>query len=78
MYKRQSRLDPDSPNSFDCLSEGIVLSREKEYDLEIIAEDVVARFDDRLIEATIGDKLTIHEAGATFLILKGWARFSDK
>tara|TARA_Y100000766_G_scaffold285127_1_gene306572 strand:- start:2745 stop:3845 length:1101 start_codon:yes stop_codon:yes gene_type:complete len=73
-----SRLDPDSSNSFDCLSEGIALSREKEYELEITAEDVVARFDDRLIEATIGDELTIHEAGATFLILKGWARFSDK
>ncbi len=73
-----SRLDPDSSDPFDCLSEGIALSREKEYELEIIAEDVVARFDDQLIEATIGDELTIHEAGATFLILKGWARFSDK
>ena len=72
-----SRLDPDSSNPFDCLSEGIALSREKEYNLEIIAEDIVARFDDKLISATVGDKITVHEAGATFLVLKGWAKFAD-
>ncbi len=72
-----SRLDPESSNAFDCLSEGIALSREKEYDLEIIAEDIVARFDDKLISGTIGDKITLHEAGATFLVLKGWAKFAD-
>jgi len=72
-----SRLDPESSNAFDCLSEGIALSREKEYDLEIIAEDIVARFDDKLISGTIGDKITLHEAGATFLVLKGWAKFAE-
>ena len=54
-----SRLDPQSSNAFDCLSEGIALSREKEYDLEIIAEDIVARFDDKLISGTIGDKPSV-------------------
>jgi len=71
------RLDPDSNQAFDCLSEGIALSREKEYHLEIIENEVIARFDDRIIEGNIGDKLSIHEAGATFLILKGWAKFAN-
>jgi len=73
-----SRLDPDSSGAFDCLSEGIALSRENEYHLEIIKDDVIARFDDKIIEGSMGDKLSIHEAGATFLILKGWAKFANK
>lgn len=73
-----SRLDPDSSGAFDSLSEGIALSRENEYHLEIIKDDVIARFDDKIIEGSMGDKLSIHEAGATFLILKGWAKFANK
>ena len=37
-------------------------------------DDAIARFDDRVIDASKGDIIQIHEAGATFLILKGWAR----
>lgn len=69
-----SRLDPDGSNSFDCLSEGIALSRQDLVKVEMIVDDAIARFDDMVIDASIGDVFEIHEAGATFLILKGWAR----
>ena len=69
-----SRLDPDSSNSFDCLSEGIALSRDEIVRVEMVVDDAITRFDNRLIDASIGDIVEIHEAGATFLVLKGWAR----
>ena len=69
-----SRLDPDSSNSFDCLSEGIALSRDKNVTVEMTVDDAIARFDERVIDASTGDVIEIHEAGATFLVLKGWAR----
>ena len=69
-----SRLDPDSSNSFDCLSEGIALSREEIVSVEMVVDDAITRFDNRVIDASVGDVIEIHEAGATFLVLKGWAR----
>ena len=69
-----NRLDPDNPNSFDCLTEGIALSRDEIVRVEMTVDDAVARFDDRVIDASIGDVVEIHEAGATFLVLKGWAK----
>lgn len=68
------RLDPDGSNSFDCLSEGIALSRDELVRIEITVDDAIARFDDRIIDGSTGDVIEIHEAGATFMILKGWAR----
>jgi DNA primase small subunit len=70
-----SRLDPDGSNPFDALSEGIALSREGEIKVEMIVDDAIARFDDRVVDYSKGDIVKIHEAGATFLILKGWARW---
>ena len=69
-----SRLDPDGSNPFDCLSEGIALSREGSHKIEMIVDDAIARFDDRVIDASTGDIIDIHTAGATFLVLKGWGR----
>ena len=69
-----SRLDPDGSNPFDCLSEGIALSRQGLVKVEMVVDDAIARFDQTVIDASIGDVIEIHEAGATFLILKGWAR----
>ena len=40
----------------------------------MIVDDAIARFDDLVIDSSSGDTFEIHEAGATFLILKGWAR----
>ena len=69
-----ARLDPSGNNSFDCLSEGIALSRDNKVRVEMIVDDAVTRFDDRIIDAPLGDIVEVHEAGATFLVLKGWAR----
>ena len=69
-----SRLDPESSNSFDCLSEGIALSRDEKVKVELVVDDAIARFDSRIIDGSLGDIIEIHEAGATFLVLKGWAR----
>ena len=69
-----SRLDPESSNPFDCLSEGIALSRDEKVKVELIVDDAIARFDSRIIDGSSGDIIEIHEAGATFLVLKGWAR----
>ena len=69
-----SRLDPSGSNAFDCLSESIALSRQNKVSVEIIVEDSVVRFDDKLYEPSVGDVIELHEAGATFLVLKGWAR----
>lgn len=71
------RLDPDSSNPFDCLSEGIALSRQEKVKVEMTVDDAIARFDNDIIDASTGDVFEIHEAGATFLILKGWARLSN-
>ena len=68
------RLDPDSKNSFDCLSEGIALSRDEIVKVEMVVDDAISRFDNRVIDASLGEVVEIHEAGATFLVLKGWAR----
>ena len=69
-----SRLDPTGSNPFDCLSEGIALSRDEKVNVELIVDDAITRFDDKIIEGASGDIVEIHEAGATFLVLKGWAR----
>ena len=68
------RLDPGKNNSFDCLTEGIALSREETVTVEMIVDDAITRFDDKVIDASTGDVFDIHEAGATFLVLKGWAK----
>ena len=72
-----SRLDPDKSSSFDCLSEGIALSRQDTVSVEMIVDDAIARFDDRVIDSPAGEVIEIHEAGATFLILKGWAKLHN-
>ena len=69
-----SRLDPEGTNPFDCLSEGIALSKQNKVTVEVIVDDSIVRFDDKLYEPSLGDVIELHEAGATFLVLKGWAR----
>ena len=69
-----SRLDPDGSNPFDALSEGIALSREGNIKVEMVVDDAIARFDNRVVDSAKGDIVEIDEAGATFLVLKGWAR----
>ena len=54
-----SRLDPDSSNSFDCLSEGIALSRDEIVRVEMVVDDAIARFDNRVIDASSGEIITV-------------------
>ena len=68
------RLEPHRKNSFDPLSEGIALSRQKSSRVEFIKDDVIARFDDHIVEGNTGESIEIHEAGAFFLRLKNWAK----
>jgi len=39
----------------------------------MIVDDSIAQFGDQVFDKQSGDRFEIHEAGATFLILKGWA-----
>ena len=50
------------------------MSREEIVSVEMVVDDAITRFDNRVIDASVGDIVEIHEAGATFLVLKGWAR----
>ena len=59
-----SRLDPDSSNSFDCLSEGIALSRDEIVRVEMVVDDAIARFDNRVIDASSGEIIEINEASS--------------
>jgi len=37
-------------------------------------DDSIAQFGDKVYDKSTGDQFEIHEAGATFLVLKGWAK----
>jgi hypothetical protein len=37
-------------------------------------DDSIAQFEDKVYDKQTGDQFEIHEAGATFLVLKGWAK----
>lgn len=68
------RLDPDSSDSFDALTEAVVLGSSNSLNIEIIQDDVRARVLETEIEGSTGDVFCIPESMACFLILKGWAR----
>jgi len=72
-----SRLDPDSSTAFDPLSETIVLPNDKNIDVMMTQEDCRFRFYNEEWEPNLGDVINISEAGATFLILKGWAKVTE-
>jgi hypothetical protein len=42
--------------------------------VEIIKDDCIFEFFDNRTEVSSGDVLEIHDTGATFLVLKGWAK----
>jgi hypothetical protein len=43
-------------------------------EVEYTVDDAIAQFGDRRLESKMGDRISIHETGATFLVLKGWAK----
>lgn len=68
-----SRLDPDSSNPYNPLNEAYVLGLDDRIEVEWTVDDAVAQFGEHRIESKIGERITTHESGATFLVLKGWA-----
>ncbi|MBR40593.1 MAG: hypothetical protein CMA89_01710 [Euryarchaeota archaeon] len=66
------RLDPDSRDSFDPLSEAVVFSGGA-VKVRILAEDVTAEISGVRIEPRLGDEIEVQESMAMFLCLKGWA-----
>lgn len=68
-----SRLDPDSSNAYNPLQEAFVLGMQDSHELEWTVDDAVAQFGDLRLESERGKRFHLHEAGATFLVLKGWA-----
>ena len=69
-----SRLDPDGSHPYDPLKEAYVLGMDDSYELEWTVDDAVAQFGTKRFESNLGEKISLHESGAVFLVLKGWAK----
>ena len=69
-----ARLDPDKSTAFDPLSETIALPNDTKLNVQMIQDECRFRFYDKIWEPKLGETIEISEAGATFLILKGWAK----
>lgn len=70
------RLDPDGSQPYNPLMEAFVLGMDEAHEVEWIVDDAVAQFGERRIESNIGERFRTHESGATFLVLKGWAKLA--
>lgn len=68
------RLDPDGSNPYSPLHEALALSTQDIMEVEMIVDDSISQFGDTVYDKQSGERFKIHEAGATFLILKGWAK----
>jgi len=67
-------LDPDGSNPYSPLHEALALSTQDMLEVEMTVDDSIAQFGDQVFDRSAGDRFQIHEAGATFLVLKGWAK----
>jgi len=70
-----ARLDPDGGRPYNPLMEAFVLGMDDAHEMEWTVDDAVAQFGEHRLESKKGKRFSIHESGATFLILKGWADF---
>ena len=66
------RLDPDSSDKFDPLSEAVVF-KGGSTKVRILADDVTAEISEHRVEPSLGDEIEVKESMAMFLCLKGWA-----
>ena len=66
------RLDPDSGNKFDPLTEAVAF-RGGTTKVRVLAEDVTAEISGARVEPSLGDEIEVQESMAMFLCLKGWA-----
>ena len=71
-----SRLDPDGSQPYNPLMEAFVLGLDEAHEVEWIVDDAVAQFGEHRFESNIGERFRTHESGATFLVLKGWAKLA--
>ena len=71
------RLDPDGTNPYSPLHEALALSTQDSMEVEMIVDDSISQFGDTVYDKQSGERFQIHEAGATFLILKGWAKIAS-
>lgn len=69
-----SRLDPDGGRPYNPLHDAFVLGMDEAHEVEWIVDDAIAQFGERRFESNLGERIRIHESGATFLVLKGWAK----
>ena len=69
-----SRLDPDGSAPYNPLHEAFVLGLDQTLEVEWIVDDAIAQFGEQRHESEIGQRIGVHESGATFLVLKGWAK----
>lgn len=67
------RLDPDGANPYNPLKEAFVLGTDTSVEVEWVVDEAVAQFGEVRYESEIGKRIRVHESGATFLVLKGWA-----
>jgi hypothetical protein len=56
------------------LHEALALSTQDMLEVEMVVDDSICQFGDQVFDKQTGERFEIHEAGATFLILKGWAK----
>ena len=68
------RLDPDGSNPYNPLHEAYVLGLDQAMEVEWVVDDAIAQFGDQRHESNVGERIQVHESGATFLVLKGWAK----
>ena len=70
-----ARLDPDGGDAYNPLKEAFVLGMDDAHEMEWTVDDAIAQFGEHRLESQKGERFSIHESGATFLVLKGWAVF---
>jgi len=68
------RLDPDGSNPYRPLVEAVVLGGQDKLRVEIIVDDAIVEFEQKRYDLSMGQNIELSEAGATFLVLKGWAK----
>ena len=59
---------------YNPLHEAFVLGLDQTMDVEWVVDDAIAQFGDQRHESKVGERIRVHESGATFLVLKGWAK----
>jgi DNA primase small subunit len=70
------RLDPDGSNPYRPLIEAMALGGQDKLRVEIIVDDAIAEFEQKRYDLSMGQNIELGEAGATFLVLKGWAKIA--